>query len=251
MLPLHFGNHNGEINCKKNKNKEVIDVEKNIGMANPIKKPNQKPESFKNVNVSKILKVFFLVLILIQTIILKELVSSELLTEDEDDVSANYSHLNRGVFYSCATTPCKPSPLTNPIATRYVPNYFNPHVNQSPSIQPLQNNHIQPSAPFSSYYYPAFMQSMIEANSHSSPASLSKREEPHQLDKISRMATNQASPKSQVPLIQNTNILTQRVTPNRHATNPSVVAQNIPQTDRSPPFSPILLIPGNEYTPGQ
>ena len=93
------------------------------------------------------------------------------------------------------------------------------------------------------------MQSMIEANSHCSPASLSKREEPHQLDKIFRMATNQASPKSQVPLTQNTNILTQRVTPNRYATNPSVVAQNIPQADRSPPFSPILLIPGNEYAP--
>ena len=93
------------------------------------------------------------------------------------------------------------------------------------------------------------MQSMIEANSHSSPASLSKREESHQLDKISRMVTNQASPKSQIPLTQNSNILTQRVKPNRPSTYPSVVAQNTPQADRSPPFSPILLFPGNEYAP--
>ena len=48
---------------------------------------------------------------------------------------------------------------------------------------------------------------------------------------------------------QNSNIITQRVTPNRHVTYPSLVAQNIPQAERSPPFSPIQLIPGNEYAP--
>ena len=67
------------------------------------------------------------------------------------------------------------------------------------------------------------------------------------------MVNNQASAKShnfaQVPLTQNSNILTQRETPNRHDTYPSVVAQNTPQADRSPPFSPILLFPGNEYAP--
>ena len=68
---------------------------------------------------------------------------------------------------------------------------------------------------------------------------------------LAAQVCNQASPKSQVPLTQNSNILTQRVKPNRPATYPSVVAQNIPQADRSPPFSPILLIPGNEYAPCQ
>ncbi len=86
---------------------------------------------------------------------------------------------------------------------RFVLNYLNSHVNQSPSIHPLQNNQIQP---FFLYYYPPFKQSMIEANSHSSPACLSKREESNQLDKISHMITNQSSPKSKIPLTQNSNI---------------------------------------------
>jgi hypothetical protein len=171
------------------------------------------------------------------------LVRSELITDDEDDISANYSHLNRGTFYSCATTPCRPSPSTNPIASQFVSNYTNSHVNQSPSIHQLQNNHLQPSAPFFPYPYPPFMQSMFEANFQSSPVCLSKREEPQQ----QRNATYQASPKATTS--QNSNIITQRVTPNRHVTYPSLVGQNIPQAERSPPFSPIELIPGNEYAP--
>ena len=157
-----------------------------------------------------------------------------MITEDEDESSANYSHLNRVYF-----TPDK-WPVTPIVA-----NHHNTKEKMTtPSLPNVQKKIIRPSAPYQ--FPPEFMRSMLENFNQSSPISQSNN-----------LASNQAHPSNHVSTMPTTPIASSYGQPQQQINFPYLNTQNFPstahqhqqQTTNSPPFSAIRLIPGNDYAP--
>jgi hypothetical protein len=160
------------------------------------------------------------------------------LTEDEDESSANYSHLNRVYF----------TPDKWPVVTPIVSNHQNTKEKRTtPSLPNHQKKFIRPSAPYQ--FPPDFMKSMLENYNQSSPIIQPNNRASNEAGQSNHLLTMSTTPTSgSYGQLQNP-ILVQRTAPQHHVNIPYINAQNFPSVSNSPPFSPIRLIPGNDYAP--